>query len=77
MTNAKKSHEKANQIKSDTIINKLSKASREIGLLSPERDNEVQDCQIIYLTSVSALSTIEQNNVVMSNKITNNKSNDQ
>ena len=77
MTNAKKSHEKTNQIKSDTIINKLSKASREIGLLSPERDNEVQDCQIIYLTSVSALSTIEQNNVVMSNKITNNKSNDQ
>ena len=77
MTNAKKSHEKTNQIKSDTIINKLSKASREIGLLSPERDNEVQDCQIIYLTSVSALSTIEQNKVVMSNKITNNKSNDQ
>jgi hypothetical protein len=40
-------------------------------------ENGVQDCQITYLTTVSALSTIEQNNVVMSNQITNNKSNDQ
>ena len=47
MTNAKKSHEKPNQTKSDTIINKLSKASREIGLLSPERENEVQGIMFV------------------------------
>ena len=47
MTNAKKSHEKPNQTKSDTIINKLSKASREVGLLSPERENEVQGIMFV------------------------------
>lgn len=42
-----------------------------------KRESEVQDCQIIYLTTCTALSNIEQNNVVMSNQITNNKYNDQ